>query len=166
MKQSLKLAAADEEGLAVLSSLIQDAVVDPQDLHFDPEHRRFTMMASRFMWEREKRGLSRLFSGQSGLRIRTALVAETVSRVATMDFPPRAPGQTPLSLLSLTGGTSGFLLFTFSGGAQIKLTAAAVQLYLSDQSEPWPARRRPKHHLSAHGLAQPQGQQLVEKERQ
>ena len=49
----LKLRAHDAEDLAVVSSLLQDAIVPAKEMTFLAAERRFVMVANRFMWERQ-----------------------------------------------------------------------------------------------------------------
>jgi hypothetical protein len=48
----LKLIALDEEDLAVLSSLLQDAVVRVADMTYLPGQKRFAAVLNRFDWEK------------------------------------------------------------------------------------------------------------------
>jgi len=48
----LKLIALDEEDLAVVSSLLQDAVVRVADMTYLPAHKRFAAIVNRFVWEK------------------------------------------------------------------------------------------------------------------
>ena len=45
-----KLIALDEEDLAVLSSLLQDAVLRVADMAYLPKQRRFAAALNRFEW--------------------------------------------------------------------------------------------------------------------
>ena len=47
----LKLAATDENDLAVVSGALQDAIVPIGDISFQPDDRRFVFVANRFCWE-------------------------------------------------------------------------------------------------------------------
>ena len=49
----LKLRAHDAEDLAVVSALLQDAIVPAKEMTFLADERRFVMVANRFMWERQ-----------------------------------------------------------------------------------------------------------------
>ena len=48
----LKLLAEDAEGLGIIASAVQDALVKPQDIKFDTRSRTFGLEINRFQWER------------------------------------------------------------------------------------------------------------------
>jgi hypothetical protein len=66
--EPLKLIALDEEDLAVLSSLLQDAVLRVADMTYLPKQRRFAAALNRFEWEKTGKE-----AGKPYLRRRTAL---------------------------------------------------------------------------------------------
>ena len=49
--EPLKLIALDEEDLAVVSSLLQDAVIRVADMTYLPAQKRFAAVLNRFDWE-------------------------------------------------------------------------------------------------------------------
>jgi hypothetical protein len=65
----LKLIALDEEDLAVVSSLLQDAVVRAADMTYLPQQKRFAAIVNRFDWERAEKASG----GMDYRRRRTAL---------------------------------------------------------------------------------------------
>ena len=50
-ESSLKLAATDAEDIAVLSVLLQDAVVPMSEMIYLADESRFVLVANRFRWE-------------------------------------------------------------------------------------------------------------------
>ena len=66
----LKLIALDEEDLAVVSSLLQDAVVRVTDMTYLPAQKRFAAIVNRFVWEKAAKPGS---DGKDYRRQRTAL---------------------------------------------------------------------------------------------
>src|SRR3970040_21844 len=50
--EQLKLIALDEEDLAVVSSLLQDAVLRVADMTYVPAQKRFAAVLHRFDWEK------------------------------------------------------------------------------------------------------------------
>ena len=53
--QPLSLGAEDDDDLAVISAVVQDATVRVADLAWEPRRRRFTLMLNRFLWEDQVR---------------------------------------------------------------------------------------------------------------
>ncbi len=51
MADPLKLRAEDEEDLAVVSTILQDALVPVGEMAYLPEEKRFVLVANRFKWE-------------------------------------------------------------------------------------------------------------------
>ena len=51
MADPLKLRAEDEEDLAVVSTILQDALVPVAEMAYLPEEKRFVLVANRFKWE-------------------------------------------------------------------------------------------------------------------
>ena len=51
--EPLKLSARDAEDLAVVSSMVQDALTRARDMTFQQRERRFLVLLDRFMWERD-----------------------------------------------------------------------------------------------------------------
>ena len=66
--EPLKLIALDEEDFAVLSSLLQDAVLRVADMTYVPGQKRFAAALNRFDWEKAARE-----EGKDYWRRRTAL---------------------------------------------------------------------------------------------
>ena len=93
--EPLKLIALDEEDLAVLSSLLQDAVLRVADMTYVPEQKRFAAMLNRFDWEKAAKD-----SGKDYRRRRTALRFDRVFNAKLKNLKPRA-GERVLSLLAV-----------------------------------------------------------------
>ena len=47
----LKLLAEDAEGLGIIASAVQDALVKPEDMRLDARSRTFGLELNRFQWE-------------------------------------------------------------------------------------------------------------------
>lgn len=136
----LRLMAQDAEDLAVISALMQDAVVRLGDITYLPSQRRFALVGSRFDWlSAEGRKLERR---QSGMHFDNVL---TVSRLG-LD-PSRADDM--LNLLGIlfeeTQAPAGRVTFTFSGGGTIRLEVECVEAQMRDLGMRWKTRRKPGH---------------------
>ncbi len=51
MADPLKLRGEDEDDLAVISAVLQDALVAVGEMAYFPEEARFVLVANRFRWE-------------------------------------------------------------------------------------------------------------------
>jgi hypothetical protein len=135
---ALKLLARDEEDLAVISTILQDALIPVSEMAYLPEERRFVLVANRFRWEaphdRPRENLERRLTGLS--------VGE-VTAVRRRGFSPRDPTRI-LALLAVRR-VAGALQLDFAGGASIRLETGDILCHLDDLSEPWPTRWQPRH---------------------
>jgi DUF2948 family protein len=137
---ALKLLARDEEDLAVISAVLQDALIPVAEMAYLPDERRFVLVANRFRWEaphdRPRQNLERRLTGLS---------IGGVSAVRRRGFTPGDPDRI-LALLALRR-VGGALRLDFAGGASIQLETAEILCHLDDLSEPWPTRWQPRHPL-------------------
>jgi hypothetical protein len=137
---ALKLLARDEEDLAVISTVLQDALIPVSEMAYLPEERRFALVANRFSWEsppgRPRDNFERRLTGLS---------IGGVTAVRRRGFSPGDPDRI-LALLALRQ-VSGALQLDFAGGASIRLETAEILCHLDDLSEPWPTRWQPRHPL-------------------
>lgn len=143
----LRLLARDPEDLAVISALVQDAVLPAAEMRWQPRTRRFGMLLNRFRWEDRDRALTRRRPAE---RVRTLLVVEDVLRVASQGL---APGDTDLvlSLLSLSfepgEDGAGRVLVTLSGDGALALDVECLSVSLRDVTRPYlaPSGKVPRH---------------------
>tara|TARA_R110002072_G_scaffold5007_1_gene33830 strand:+ start:1050 stop:1499 length:450 start_codon:yes stop_codon:yes gene_type:complete len=137
----LRLSAQDGDDLQIVSAAFQDAVTKIADLNYDPKARRFTLAASRFLWESSK-------PKGRGWRTRSALDIGSVLSVRYLNLRRDAPDAV-LSLLSIrfeaADEPGGLITLEFSGGGAVRLDVECVDAMLADISDPWPAIRRPDH---------------------
>lgn len=137
---ALKLLARDEEDLAVISTVLQDALIPVSEMAYLPEERRFALVANRFRWEapgdRPRENFERRLTGLS---------IGGVSAVRRRGFKPGDPDRI-LALLAVRR-VGGALQLDFAGGASIRLETAEILCHLDDLSEPWPTRWQPRHPL-------------------
>ncbi len=140
----LKLRAVDEEDLAVISAILQDALVTIGEMVYLPEERRFALVANRFRWE-PRPGETHKERTLSGLCI------DDVASVRRRGFHRREEERI-LSLLAITAEARDqhtTLLLEFAGGSSIRLEVGRILCHLDDLGEPWPTRWRPKHPVAA-----------------
>lgn len=136
----LKLRAADAEDLAVISAILQDALVTVAEMAYLPEESRFVLVANRFRWEpgETRKDFERTLSG---------LCIDGVTAVHRRGFNPRE-GDRILALLAIHPDSEDqpkSLILEFAGGSSIWLEVGRIMCHLDDLGEPWPTRWRPKH---------------------
>jgi hypothetical protein len=134
MADGLKLRAEDTEDLAVISAILQDALVAVGEMIYIAEECRFVLVANRFRGEvpdhqRERR--------LCGLRV------DEVTAVRRRGFHPRETER--LLVLLAIQAQPGALLLDFAGGSSIRLEVEKILCHLDDFGEPWPTKLRPRH---------------------
>lgn len=146
----LKLAALDEEDLAVLSAHVQDAVLKVADMAYLPKEKRFVVVMNRFSWEQAD-GRRRDFQ-----RCRTMLVFDRVGAVKTSRIR-RAEGEAVLNLLAMEFAPSdppaGAVTLFFAGGGAVRLDVECIEARLADLGDAWATSAKPRHDLDAGDVA-------------
>ena len=142
----LKLAATDPEDIAVLSALLQDAVIPIGEMIYLAAESRFAMVANRFRWESSGDEKVR---GKIYERVRCGVTFDRVTAVRRRNFDHSNRGQM-FDLLALEA-TNEYVDLVFAGGATIRLDVERLLCHAEDFGEPWPtlwrSRQRPEHDL-------------------
>ncbi len=139
----LRLMAGDPDDLKVISACVQDAVAKLGDFAYIPEDRRFALVMNRFLWECAGGRRSGPFGRvRAGLHFDDVLEAkfqhlrndakDAVVELLSLRFEPGEDG-------------AGEVIFDFAGGGVIQLSVESINAYMSDISEPWRTRAKPKH---------------------
>ena len=140
----LNLGALDEEDLAVVAALAQDAVFPASEMQWNRRQRRFALLLNRFRWEE---GPARAAAPE---RVQSLLAFENVLGVASFGLAHR-DADTVLSLLSITfevtDAPAGQVTLTFAGDGAIRLQVEALEASLKDVTRPYvaPSRKTPQH---------------------
>ncbi len=139
----LRLMAGDAEDLGVFSACLQDAVAKLGDFAWLPAERRFAMVANRFVWECAGKGRAGPFA-----RVRTGLHFDDVKAAQFQHLRMEAKDAV-VELLAVRfeqgdDGT-GEIILDLAGGGGVRLEVESINAYLSDMSEPWRTRAKPKH---------------------
>jgi Protein of unknown function (DUF2948) len=134
----LKLRAEDKEDLAVVSAIVQDALVPVADMVYLPAERRFALVVNRFCWERRPDG-----TRKGHERILTGLCFSEIIAVKSSGFS-RSEADRILEILALRLA-EGCVLVEFSGGARLRLEVERLLCHVEDIGEPWPTQWRPRH---------------------
>jgi hypothetical protein len=153
MTQPLKMRAEDAEDLAVIASLIQDALVPFDQMAFTPKARRFALVMSRFMWE----AAAATGGGDADhkgpyRRVMSGLHFEHVLSVQARNMPaPGSAGYLDLLTIKVEPGaqTEAVLTLVFAGEAAVRLEVECIEGRLSDIGEPRETDRIPHHSLES-----------------
>ena len=141
----LKLRAEDADDLAVISAVVQDALISVKDLTYDRAERRFTLVANRFRWEVKQRDAYDGADEAAFERTLCALSFATVEGVSYRGFS-RRDDERILSLLAIRAGEEpGTIDLEFSGGATLRLGVSAIVVHATDMGEAWPTTWQPDH---------------------
>ena len=130
----LRLRAEDAEDIAVISAILQDALVAVGDMAWLAEERRFVLVASRFRREA---------AGGDRQRVHCGLRFDDVAACWRQRFNPRDRDRI-LVLLAIQA-QDGALRIDFAGGAGVRLEVGRILCHLEDLGEPWPTRQQPRH---------------------
>ena len=137
----LRLHALDEEDLAIVSAILQDALIRVGDLAYLPGQRRFALVGARFDWAAEAEG--RLERCRAGLHF------EGVQRARLLRVPHDRP-ETVLALLAVTfepgpEAPAGVVRLVFAGGGAIQLDVECIEAQMRDMGPRWAVKSRPSH---------------------
>lgn len=143
----LALMARDAEDLAVISALVQDAVLPVTEIAHDGRRRHLALLVNRFRWEDADRARAehRRFE-----RVRSVLLIGDVLRVQS-DGIDRADRDLVLELLALVwqpgeDGT-GRVLIEFAGDGTLAADVECLNIELRDVTRPYyaPSGHAPSH---------------------
>lgn len=145
--KALRLRAVDKEDLAVVSAILQDAVVRVGDLTFLDAERKFALIANRFCWETCPDTPKKSAEIETYQRVNAGLSFDKIRNVRLRGIDRRRPGRL-MSLLAITEEKlpqGGAINLIFSEAAAIRLEVDEISCHLKDLDLPWPACGRPHH---------------------
>jgi hypothetical protein len=131
---SLKLLAVDQDDLAVLSAVTQDALVPVGELVFAADEKKFYAALNRFCWEDKTPPYQRTHS---------ALCIENVERVQVRHVDLKRPGQV-LDLLTIAYEEE-WVRLSFAGYRDLRLKVDGLSCRLNDFGERWTTKSKPGH---------------------
>jgi hypothetical protein len=138
----LKLVALDKDDLAVISTHLQDAIVNVGDIVWLRAEKRVVLGLNRFDWE------AACGTNPQYQRRRTALRFERVNGVKCRNVRP-ADKNAVLSLLAVDfeegDAPAGVIVLTFSGGAALRLDVECLEAEIADLGPAWATTRCPDH---------------------
>ena len=133
--EPLRLLAEDADDLHIISAALQDAILRPVDIAWEPQARRVTLALSRFCWE------------CGGTRVMSAMQFGDVIAVKSRRLP-RGP-EHALELLAMDfepgEAPGGRVIMMFAGGGDLRIDVECLDAVLTDLSERWPAKVAPTH---------------------
>ena len=131
----LRLLAEDAIDLQIMSAALQDAVLRPADVVWEPGARTVTIALSRFCWE------------CGGTRVMCAMQFGDVLAVKSRRLPRGA--ETALELLAIDfepgEAPGGRVILMFAGGGDLRIDVECLDAVVADLSERWPAKVSPVH---------------------
>jgi hypothetical protein len=147
---SLKVLARDEDDLATIAALLQDAIIPVTDMTYLPDEQTLAMVVNRFRWEQLAQREATLPTDEDGNllyeRINCGVRIMGVTAVKTRGFNQRDKN-TILNMLTLTQPAADTIAMTFAGEAALALTVRELQVFCEDLGEGWPTTRIPQHEL-------------------
>lgn len=143
----LALRVESPDDLAILSAVVQDAVLSAGEIRFDRKRHEVALLINRFRWEDRAEAEARKRPYE---RVRALLRIGGALGVAAQGIARDRP-DTVLSILSIGwqagADGAGRLTLTFSGGAALAVTAECLDASLRDVTRPYaaPSGKAPHH---------------------
>ena len=148
----LRLLAHDGDDVAVLSALLQDAIIPGADMSFNHKLNEFVIVANRFCWELEP--LVDVKSSHGKPIFERRLCGIRIARVRDVqhnNWPETRQNQL-FNLLALRlmdmaeqAREGAVLQFEFSGGSSLRLNVDVVDIVLVDLDVGHPTSLQPAH---------------------
>ncbi len=140
-RKGLRLRAVDAEDVAMLSALLQDALIELPQLVFEASRRRFGGYLIRFRHEEHQH------TPDAPMRqVKCALAFDGVTKVRYRGVDPTAA--LPLELLALStdaGESPRHATLHFAGGGALRLDFDRLAVRLEDIGDPWITAVAPSH---------------------
>ncbi|PIB24127.1 hypothetical protein BFP76_02485 [Amylibacter kogurei] len=149
-EQPIALRAKDGEDLAIISTLVQDAILPITEITWKADENRFGLLLNRFRWEDKTKAQKQ---GRDFERVQTVLVFDAVLAVASNGIDLSDKDQV-ISLLSIDfeadGDGAGSINLILAGDGMIALDVESIQATLKDVTRPYvaPSKKSPEHDLS------------------
>jgi hypothetical protein len=140
--EPVKFVALDRDDLQVVSTHLQDALIQAADIIWRPTENRVVVALSRFDW------LAAEALNPELRRCWSALRFERVNCCKCRNLDP-AGKDAMLNLLAVEFSEAeppaGVVTLTFSGGAMLRLEVECLEVELADLGPSWPTDMRPIH---------------------
>ena len=148
----LRLLAHDEDDVAVVSALLQDAIIPGADMEFNRKTNQFILVGNRFCWEIQP--LDGVTSSDGKPVHERRLCGICIRHVTAVQHHnwPDMPQDTLFNLLALryvdmakNEGKGVGLQFDFSGGSSLRLLKDEIDITLADLDAGHPTSLQPAH---------------------
>ena len=148
----LRLLARDEDDVAVVSALLQDAIIPGADMEFKRKTNQFFIVANRFCWEIQP--LDGVTSSDGKPVHQRRLCGICIRHVTAVQHHkwPDMRQDTLFNLLALRyvdmanrAGEGVCLQFEFSGGSSLRLLTDEIDITLADLDAGHPTSLQPAH---------------------
>lgn len=138
---AIKIAALDEEDLAVISAHLQDAVMPVGDLRWMKSTGKLSVVANRYVHFGNKDG-----SGERRLcGVQISRVRRVSSRNIMMNDKTAIVSLLAMTFIPGAEAPEGTIELSFAGGGAVRIEVECIEVAMADLSEAWPARARPDH---------------------
>ncbi|MDA7648420.1 DUF2948 family protein [Alphaproteobacteria bacterium] len=152
LARQLRLLARDEDDVAVVSALLQDAIIPGADMEFKRKTNQFFIVANRFCWEIQPLDGVKSSDGKPVHQRRLCGICIRHVTVVQHHNWPNVRQDALFNLLALryvdmakhTGAGVG-LQFEFSGGSSLRLLTADIDITLADFDTGHPTSLKPAH---------------------
>lgn len=133
-EKPIRLLAMDGDDLAIISTLVQDAIAERKEMRFEKKAQRFSLLLKRFRWEdaQDAKAANRPFE-----RVQSVLSFGNVLNVKTNGLP-QGNDNLVFDLLGLEL-RDGQILIALAGEGSIALEIEAIEVQLVDVSKPYRA---------------------------
>ncbi|MBE9476561.1 MAG: DUF2948 family protein [Proteobacteria bacterium] len=140
----LHLKVQDAEDLAIVSALLQDAVLPMKETSWQPDANRFGMLVNRFRWEDKTHAEN---SNRPYERVQSMLVIDNVQNVSSMGIDHTDKDQI-ISILSVEYDADK-VTFTLAGDGALALDVECLDITIKDVTKPYAAASKsaPSHNL-------------------
>jgi len=140
----LRLIARDADDLAIVSTLLQDAVLPMKETSWQPDVNRFGMLVNRFRWEDKAHAEQ---GKRPYERVQSMLVIDYVQNVSSMGVDHTDKEQI-ISILSLAYEEDK-VTFTLAGDGALSLDVECLEITIKDVTKPYAAisKSAPWHNL-------------------
>ena len=150
----LRLLVRDEDDVAVVSALLQDAIIPGADMEFKRKTNQFFVVANRFCWEIQPLdGVTSSDGKPVHERRLCGICIRHVTAVQHHDWPDMRQDAL-FNLLALRyvdmaeHGSEGVgLQFEFSGGSSLRLLSDEIDIMLADLDAGHPTSLQPAHNV-------------------
>ncbi|MEM9470619.1 MAG: DUF2948 family protein [Pseudomonadota bacterium] len=138
---AIKIAALDEEDLAVISAHLQDAVFAVGDLRWMKKTSKLSVVANRYVHFGNKSG-----TGERRLcGVQISRVRRVSARNITMSDETAIVSLLAMTFIPGEQAPEGTIELSFAGGGAVRVEVECIEVAMADLSAAWPARARPDH---------------------